>query len=98
METLLFSGTRDENGQSTNNDAILLLMTEIRSLRKQLESSIQSNNSLRQMLQNQLLSPPRHPESRSPGRGLGTKTSPVSSPCKYTSFYVKGYVFVRMFL
>ena len=50
----------------------MLLLAEIRSLREQLEASIQSNNSLRQMLQKQLsASPPRQtPTIRSPQHGV----------------------------
>ena len=46
----------------------MLLLAEIRSLREQLEASIQSNNSLRQMLQKQLSSSPERqtPTIRSP--------------------------------
>lgn len=46
----------------------MLLLAEIRSLREQLEASIQSNNSLRQMLQKQLSASPQRqtPSARSP--------------------------------
>ena len=74
-----FAGS-DSNTGSSSNDAIMLLLAEIRSLREQLEASIQSNNSLREMLQKQLVSssPQRQTlTDRSPAR-----TSPKVSPSK----------------
>ncbi|XP_028395073.1 myomegalin-like [Dendronephthya gigantea] len=73
---------REEGSESTssnNNDAIMLLLAEIRSLREQLETSIQSNNSLRQMLQKQLSSSPQRETVRSPEHAP-SRTSPLLSP------------------
>ena len=77
----------DTSSASSNNDAIMLLLAEIRSLREQLEASIQSNNSLRQMLQKQLSSSPQRqtPTTRSPDQGV-VRTSPVVSPSKSSIF------------
>ena len=73
----------DSSAGSSNNDAIMLLLAEIRSLREQLEASIESNNSLRQMLQKQLSSSPQRqtPTARSPEH-MAARTSPMVSPSK----------------
>ena len=51
----------------TENDAIALLLAEIRSLRIQLEKSINTNNALRLKLEEQLARPLRSP-AQSPGK------------------------------
>lgn len=51
----------------TDNDAIALLLAEIRSLRIQLEKSINTNNALRLKLEEQLARPLRSP-AQSPGK------------------------------
>lgn len=51
----------------TENGAIALLLSEIRSLRVQLEKSIETNNALRLKLEEQLSRPQRSP-SQSPGK------------------------------
>ncbi|CAB4033505.1 Hypothetical predicted protein, partial [Paramuricea clavata] len=73
-------GSESSTG-SSNNDAITLLLAEIRSLREQLEASIQSNNSLRQILQKQLSSSPQRqtPPARSPEH-VTARTTPMVSP------------------
>lgn len=61
----------------------MLLLAEIRSLREQLEASIQSNNSLRQMLQKQLsTSPQRQMTSSSSPEHVMSRASPIVSPSK----------------
>ena len=74
------------SGSSNNNDAIMLLLAEIRSLREQLETSIKSNNSLREMLQKQLTSSPQR-QTQVPARSPEHSTlrnSPNVSPGKST--------------
>lgn len=65
-------GPRSPNSES-QQDALSMLLAEIRSLRIQLEKSIETNNALRLRLEEQLSRPASSP-SQSPSRSQGTFT------------------------
>ncbi|XP_046843977.1 myomegalin-like isoform X2 [Xenia sp. Carnegie-2017] len=92
-DSIIKAGQKSKpEGSSNNNDAIMLLLAEIRSLREQLETSIKSNNSLREMLQKQLTSSPQR-QTQLPARSPEHSTlrnspnvSPVMGQSSTTSF------------